>query len=156
MIRCINVVLIPFFNDALHMKRLNKFWMIATLKHVVVIFLVWRQLRKSFTLGIFGPQYSNIVMRQLRNAHAVNSFILKSAPTLLLYTLSLSLSLLRNGELISCIVCLPQSGGMVTSLYPFIILQNGLRKCLHMSRMARLPPSFCLTMWYLGLEFRKP
>ena len=81
----------------------------------IVIFLVWPQLRKSSVLGIFGPQYSNIFMRGLTNSHPVINFILKIAPTLLLYTPSLQLALLPSGVLILCIVILPQPGGIVTT-----------------------------------------
>ena len=136
----------PFSDDALHMKRLNRFLMNSTLEHVEVIFLGWLQPRKSFALGIFGLRSLNIVMKQLRNYHPINTFILKSAPTLLLYTPSLLLALFPSGVLISCIIRLPQLRGMVTSLQSLINSQNGLRKCLHMQRMVRLLPSFYLTM----------
>ena len=79
----------------------------------------------------------------------------KSAPTLLRYTPSLSLALLPNGGSIICIVILPHPRGMVTSSQLLIILQNGLRQCLHMQRMVILPPSFFLITSQLGLEFHK-
>ena len=110
MIHCTDVVLIPSFNSSLCMKRMKRFWMISTLENVVVIFLGWLQPRKSFVLGISGLQYSKIVMRWLRNSRPVNTSILKTTPTLLLYTLSLQLALLPNGVLILCIVILPQLG----------------------------------------------
>ena len=74
--------------------------MIATLEKVAVIFMGWKQLRKSFALGIFGPQYSNIVTRRLKNAHPVSFSIQKRAPTPLLYTPSLPLALLKNGGIV--------------------------------------------------------
>ena len=112
---CIDVVSIPFSSDASPMRKLNKFWMIATLEHMAVIYLGWLQPRKSFMLAIFGLQYLNIVMRLLRNAHPINISIWKTAPTLLHYTPSLALALFPNGGSISCIVILPQLRGMVTS-----------------------------------------
>ena len=51
--------------------------MIATLEHVVVIYLGWLQPRKSFALAIFGLPYSKTVMRLLRNALLANIFIPK-------------------------------------------------------------------------------
>ena len=116
MIHCTNMVLIPSFNGSLHMKRLNMLWMTATLEHVEVIFLGWLQSRKSFVVGISGLWYLNIVMKWLRNSHPVNMFIQKITPTVLLYTPSLQLALFPSGVLILCIVRLPRSGSMVTSL----------------------------------------
>ena len=112
---CIDVVSILFSDDALPMRKLKKCWMIATLEHVEVIYLGWLQPKKSFVLAIFGLLSSKIVMRLLRNSHLVNTFILKSAPILLRYTLSLPLALSPNGGLIICIVSLPKLGVMVTS-----------------------------------------
>ena len=71
--------------------------MIATLEHVVVIFLGWLQPKKSFALDIFGLQSSKTVMRLLRNAHPANISIRKSIPTLPRYTPSLLLALSPNG-----------------------------------------------------------
>ena len=142
MIHCTDVVSIPSFDGALHMKRLNKTWMTATLEHVAVISVGWLQPRKFFTLGVYGLLSLKIVMKRLRNVHPFNTFIQKSAPTLLLYTPSLQLALFPNVVLILCIITLPQPGGMVTSLYPSITLQNQLRKCLHMQRMEILTPLF--------------
>ena len=111
MILCIGVVSIMLSDNALLMKRLTKFWMTATLEHAMVISLGWLQSKKSFALAISGLLSSNTVMRLLRNAHLVNTFILKSAPILLHYTLSLLLAHSPNGGLTSCIVSLPQLGG---------------------------------------------
>ena len=127
MIPCIDMVLNLFSGDASLMRRLNRCWMIATLEHVVVIYLGWLQPRKSFALAIYGILSSKTVMKLSRNAHLVNTFILKSAPIFLRYTPSLSLAHSPNGGLTSCIVSLPQTGGMVTSSYPWVISQNGLR-----------------------------
>ena len=70
--------------------------MIATLEHVVVIYLGWLQPRKSSALAISGLQYLKIAMRLLRNSDHVKIFIQKSAPILLLYTLALQLALLSK------------------------------------------------------------
>ena len=115
MIPCIDVGLTPFFDTASPMRRLNMFWMIATLDNVAVIYLGWLHPKKSFMLSISSLQYLNIVTRLLRNAHPVNIFIWKSALILLHCTLSLLLALLPNRGSIVCIVSLPQLGGMVTS-----------------------------------------
>jgi len=111
----IDVGLILFSGNASPMRRLNMCWMISTLEHVVVIYLGWLQPRKSFALAISSLLSSKTVMRLLRNAHLVNIFILKSAPILLRYTSSFPLAHSPNGGLTSCIVSLPQLGGMVTS-----------------------------------------
>ena len=112
---CIDMVSIPFSSDALPTRKLNKFWMTATLEHVAVIYLGWLQPIKSFMLAIFGVQSLKIVMRLSRNAHPANIFIRKSALILLRYTPSLPLALCPNGGLIIYILSLPQSWGMVTS-----------------------------------------
>ena len=98
MIHCIDVVSIPSFNDVLHMKRLNMFWMIATSEHVAVIYLGWLQPKKSFTLAIPSLQSLKIVTRLWRNSHPVNIFIRKSTLILLRYTPSLSLALFPMGD----------------------------------------------------------
>ena len=56
-------------------------------------------------------------MRLLRNAHLVNTFILKGAPILLHYTSSFPLNHSPNGGLTSCTISLPQPGG-----YGYIIV----------------------------------
>ena len=112
---CIDVVSISFSGNSLLTRKLNKFWMISTLDHVVVIYLGWLQPRKSFALAISSLQYLKIVTRLLRNAHLVNIFIQKSALILLHWTPSFFSSLSPNGGSIICIVNLPQSGGMVIS-----------------------------------------
>ena len=113
---CIDVVSIPFSRNALPTRKLNKFWMIATPKHVAVIYLGWLQPKKSFALAISGLPSSKTVMRLLINSHLVSTYILRSTPILLHYTPSLSLAHSPNGGLTSCIVILPQLGGMSTSL----------------------------------------
>ena len=52
---CIDVVSTLFSGDALPTRKLNKFWMIATLEHVAVIYLGWLQPNFSFALGYFWP-----------------------------------------------------------------------------------------------------
>ena len=108
---CIDVVSIPFFDDALPTRKMNKCWMIATLEHVAVIYLGWLQPRKSFTLAISSLKSLKTVTRLLRNAHLVNIFIRKSALILLCYNLSFPLAHFPNGGLIICIVSLYLSQG---------------------------------------------
>ena len=55
------------------------------------------------------------MLRRMVGDHKSNTFTRKSAPTLLRYTPSLSLALSPNGGSITCIVSVPQPGGMVTS-----------------------------------------
>ena len=69
--------------------------------------------QKPSVLAISGLLSLKILMRLLRNAHLVNTSILKSAPILLCYTPSLMLAHSPNGGLTSCIVSLPHSGGIV-------------------------------------------
>ena len=138
MIPCIDVGLIPFSSDASLMRRMNTCWMIATLEHVAVIYLGWLQPIKSFALDSSGLESLKSVMRLLRNAHLVNTFILKSTPILLRYTPSFPLAHFPNGGLIIFIVSLPQPGGMLTSSWLLTILQSGLRPCLHMRKIVTL------------------
>ena len=116
MIPFIDVGLNLFSDDASPMRRLNMCWMIATLEHVAVIYLGWLHPRKSFKLAISGLLSSKTVMRLLRNAHLVNTFIPKGTLILLRYTPSLSLVHFPNGGLTLCIVSLPQLDSMVTLL----------------------------------------
>ena len=109
--------------------------MTTTLELVAVISLGWIHLRKSVTLGTFGPQSLNIVIKRLKTTHSVISSIKKCAhplnfsiqkctPTLRRYTSSFPLELFPNGRLTLCIASLPQSGGMVIVLYVWNIFMK--------------------------------
>jgi hypothetical protein len=117
--------------------------MTITLELVVVIFLIWLQLRNLYMAVIFGLPYSNISLRALKNVHHVRYFRGKNVPTQIHFIPLSSSSPLQNGSSILCNVSLPQLGGTIISSLSSIISLNGLRLWIHSLTMATLQHFLC-------------